>query len=228
MKTAAVPRQVEEHPDSEISRIIGRSLKRQSAKQAKKVNTAKRKRTPAHKQTHHVGNEDVHVENQSARQIDQRDEIDRDSELPTSWRRPSQLDAPAPRPGYVQRWVRYRTGNQEDADNLDKMLDQGWRPVKRSAASRVHELTADLRGKYGQYIVKRGLILMEMPEKLAAERNKHYRNKLRQMTQAIDRDLFKLHHPHMPLLKPERFSRTTKKARRGRLEALIDDGGEEE
>lgn len=225
MRTAA-SRRIEEQPDSEISKIIGASLKRTSAKQAKKQNTAKRKRTPAHKRTHYVGNEDVHVENQSARQVDEAVEIDRDSELPQSWRRPSQLDAPAPRPGYKQRWVRYRSGNQEDADNLDKMLDQGWRPVKRSAASRVHELTADLRGKYGQYIVKRGLILMEMPEKLVAQRNKHYRTKLRQMTQAIDRDLFKLHHPHMPLLKPERMSRTTKKARRGRLEELIDDDGE--
>lgn len=221
-------RNTEQLPESDSTEVIARSLKRSQAKQARAQNTKRRKRTPAHKQTHYVGNEDTHVANQSARQVDQREEIDRDSELPTSWKRPSQLDAPEPRPGYVQRWVRYRMGNQEDADNLDKMLDQGWRPVKRSAAKRVHELTADLRGKYGQYIVKRGLILMELPEKLAAERNKHYRRKLRQMTDAIDRDLFKLNHPAMPLLKPERSTRTTKKARRGRLEALIADDDRDE
>jgi len=218
----------QDSPDTEIGSLIGRSLKRASAKQSRAANTKKRKRTPAHKKTHYVANEDVHVENQSARQVDQAVEIDRDSELPQSWRRPSQLDAPAPRPGYVQRWVRYKMGNAEDSDNLDKMLDQGWRPVKRSAASRVHELTADLRGKYGQYIVKRGLILMELPEKLAAQRNKHFRTKQHRMTDAIDRDLFKLHHPAMPLLKPERNTRTTKSARRGRLEDLIADGGDEE
>lgn len=216
----------EDLPDTEVGSIIGRSLKRQQAKQARAQNTKKRKRTPAHKRTHYVGNEDVHVENQSARQLDQAEEIERDSELPTAWRRPSQLDAPAPRPGYTQRWVRYRMGNTEDADNLDKMLEQGWRPVKRSAAKRVHELTADLRGKYGQYIVKRGLILMELPEKFAAQRGKWTRDRLRRMTQAIDRDLFKLNHPAMPLLKPERRTHTTKRARRGRLEDLID-GGEE-
>lgn len=226
--TRAPATHTEGMPDGESSQVIARSLQRAQAKQARAQVAKQRKRTPAHKQTHYVGNEDTHVVNQSARQVDQREEIDRDSELPTSWKRPSQLDAPAPRPGYANRWVRYRMGNQEDADNLDKMLDQGWRPVKRSAASRVHELTADLRGKYGQYIVKRGLILMELPEGLVAERNKHYRKKLQQMTKAIDRDLFKLQHPAMPLLKPERKTRTTKSARRGRLEELIADDRDEE
>lgn len=211
-------------PDSEIGNIVGRAMKRVSAKQARAANTQKRRRTPAHKQTHYVGNEDVHVENESARQVDQAEEIDRDSELPTAWRRPSDLDAPAPRPGYVQRWVRCKSGGQEDTDNLEKMLGQGWRPVKRSAAKRVHELTANLNGKFAQYIVKRGLILMELPEKLAAQRSQFYRRKKTLMTQAIDRDLFKLNHPAMPLLKPERATRTTKKARRGRLEALVDGG----
>mgnify|MGYP001157876123 FL=1 len=218
----------EEMLDSESGRIIDRAIKRSDAKKARAVNTKKRKRTPHHKQTHYVANEDVHVENESARQVDAREDIDRDSELPTSWRRPSQLDAPATRPGYVQRWVRYRSGNQEDPDNLDKALEQGWRPVKRSRALRGHELTADLRGKYGQYIVKRGLILMEMPIELADQRNAYYRQKLRQMTEAIDRDLFKLNHPAMPLLKPERKTLTTTKARRGRLEDLIPEDDRDE
>lgn len=212
-------------PDSEIGALVGRAVKRVSAKQAKAANTKKRGRTPAHKRTHYVGNEDVHVENESARQVDQAEEIDRDSELPTAWRRSSDLDAPEPRPGYVQRWVRCKAGGQEDTDNLEKMLDHGWRPVKRTAAKRVHELTANLNGKFAQYIVKRGLILMELPEKLAAQRGQFYRRKKNLMTQAIDRDLFKLNHPAMPLLKPERSTRTTKKARRGRLEALV--GGDE-
>src|SRR5512138_1259504 len=117
MRTSAATRKIEEQPDSVISKLIGAAIKRTSAKQTKKQNTAKSKRTPAHKRTHYVGNEDVHVENQSARQVDQAVEIDRESELPQSWRRPSQLDAPDPRPGYKQRWVRYRSGNQEDVDN---------------------------------------------------------------------------------------------------------------
>lgn len=219
MRAARIPEGVES--DSEAASIIARSLKRSESKKARATNTKKRKRTPAHKQTHYVGNEDVHVENQSARQVDVVDEIDRDSELPTSWRRPSALDAPEPQPGYVQRWVRYRMGNQEDADNLDKMMEQGWRPVERSTKRRGHELTADLRGKYGQYIVKRGLILMQMPEKLSAQRNRFYDRKRKQMTESIDRSLFKLNNRVMPLLEPMRKTRTTKVARRGRLDDLV-------
>jgi len=215
-----------EERDAEL--VVARSLKRVEEKKARADQAKKRKRTPAHKRMHHVDN-DVHMQNESARQVDQRDEIDRENELPTSWRRPSALGAPEPRPGYVQRWVRFRMGNQEDVDNLEKMMEQGWRPRKRTAAKRGHELTAGSDAKYGQYYVKRGLILMEMPETLADQRDKFYRNRLKRMTESIDRNLFKENNRVMPLLQPFRKTVTTTTARRGRLDDHVpgDDEAEE-
>lgn len=225
---ASVTRIAKEAGDPNADQIINMQLKRAEQRKAKAEADKKRKKTPAHKQRHAVDNEGVHTLNESARQVDTREEIDRDSELPTSWQRPSMLDAPPPRPGFVQRWVRYKVGNEEDSDNLEKMLDQGWRPVKPARVKRCHELTADLKGKYGQYIVKRGLILMELPEKLAMQKAKFYRGQQRRMTEAIDRDMFKINHPAMPMLKPFRKTRVAQVARRGRLEDNVaGDEGEE-
>jgi len=208
---------------SEAADVLAQAMKRAERRQFTMVERKKRKTTPDSQQTHALDNDSVHVQNESARQVDSVEQIDRDSELPTSWKRPSILGAPDPRPGFVQRWVRYKVGADEDTDNLEKMLEQGWRPRKRSTGKRVHELTADLKGKYGQYIVKRGLMLMELPESLAAQRRAYYRRRLDRMTESIDRDLFKENNRVMPLLKPERHTRTTVHARRGRLEANIPD-----
>lgn len=205
--------------DENTAELLQGALERAQNRKAKAVNTAKKKATPAARKTHAVNNENVHDGNESARQVDSREQIDRDSELPTSWSQPNALDAPDPRPGYANRWVRYRLNNSEDADNLDSMLDQGWRPVKRSRRSAVHELTADLKGKYSQYIVKKGLILMELPAKLALQRARFYDDRLKRMTKGVDEDLFRVdrHRKHMPLLKPERATHVTNVARRGQL-----------
>lgn len=205
----------------EADEIISASIKRAEGRAAQAVVRKKQRVTPSHKQTHGVDN-DAHAV--VARQVDDVADIDRDSELPATWRRSSILDAPAPRPGFVNRWVRYKDGKDEDTDNLENMLEQGWRPVRRATAKRGHSLTADSKGKYGQYIVKRGLMLMELPEALATQRAKHFRIKRDRMTEAIDRDLFKLNHRAMPLLKPERATHTTRSARRGRLEDYVADG----
>lgn len=208
--------------DPGADQVIAASIRRAESKKARATHSKKAKATPAHKRTHAVDNESVHSLNESARQVDTRDEIDRDSELPVSWQRPSALDAPAPRPGFVQRWVRYKMGNAEDGDNFESRYDEGWRPRRNAQIKRGHELTADLKGKYGQYIVKRGLILMEMPEKVFLQKSAHYRKLQMKMTEAIDRNYFKINHPLMPVLQPSRKTRVqTTNIRRGRLEDNI-------
>jgi hypothetical protein len=205
----------------EAPAIVARAQKRSADKKRKATKAAKSHRaTPAHKRAHGVDN-DTLVANTSARQTDVVDDIDRDSEVPTAWRRQSLLEAPDPRPGYVQKWIRFKSGKDEDTDNLQKALDSGWSPRKRTTAKRGHELTADTNAKYGQYIVKRGLILCEMPEKMADQRNAFYANKTKRMTESIDRSLFKENNRIMPVLRPEISSQTTRRARRGRLEDAI-------
>jgi len=207
--------------DAVSDEIIAASVKRAETAKAR-AQTVKRERiTPKRKQTHAVHEQDVHEGNESARQADSRTEVDRESEVPTAWRPPSRLDAPPARPGYANRWVRYRNGNEEDAEHFEECLEEGWRPVKRSRVKQVHELTASTHGKYGQYYVKRGLILMEIPEALQTQRARYFKQQQADQNRGVDRNLFKINHRLMPLLRPERSTRVTTQARRGRLEDQV-------
>jgi hypothetical protein len=208
---------------STADQVIANKIKRADRAAAVAQAAKKRSKTPVNKQTHYIGNEDVHDQNNSGRQADAVEDIDRDSELPETWKKPSQLDAPDPRPGFANKWVRFRSGNSEDMDNLDKYMSQGWRPVSRSTAKKVHALTANSDSKFGQYIVKRGLILMELPEKLWAQRRAYYDAKLNQMTESIDRNLFKEQDKRMPLLTPERKTQVSLTARRVKRPVAVAD-----
>lgn len=207
--------------DAVSDEVISNHVKRTQRARGRAEDVKRGKITPKSKQTHAVENDNVHTANESARQVDARDEVDRDSEVPTSYRPPNKLDAPPPRAGYCNRWVRYRAGNDEDAEHFDQMLEEGWRPVKRSRVRQVHELTASTHGKYGQYYVKRGLILMEIPEELEIQRERYFLQQQKQMNRGVDQSLFRINSRVMPMLQPKRSTRITTTARRGRLEDAV-------
>lgn len=50
------------------------------------------------------------------------------------WKEPSNLEAPPPRPGYVQRWIRTSIRSDADAGNLAKAARRGWAPRKADSA----------------------------------------------------------------------------------------------
>lgn len=208
--------------------IVAAAARRLQQKKAA-VSASKRKAKAANRSNKpiHGVDRDVDAGRASSRQVDGNDALDREADVPTQWKRPSALDAPEPRPGYVQRWVRYRAGNNEDIENIEKSMDEGWRPRERSTVKRGHELTARSSGQYGKYYVKRGLMLMEMPEKVAQQRAKFYRKKLRTMTESVEKDMLRENSKVMPLLTPERKTRVSVRANRGNLEANIPDDDDE-
>lgn len=207
--------------DREISASLNRVKKLDAEKRAATKHLQRRGKTAKADSTHNLDNEGVHDRNDPARQAAARTSVSRDSDLPETWVRPSNLHAPAAKAGMVNRWIRFRAGNDEDKDNLDKAMSQGWRPIPKSSLRNEHELTASLEGKYGQYVVKRGLILMQLPERLWQQRQNFYRDKQQRMTESIDRNLAEANDRRMPFLVPERRTSVTKKAKRGRLGELV-------
>lgn len=220
-KLATRPAQQRIRGDAVSDEVIAAHVKRTERATARAQTVKREKATPRAKQTHAVENDNVHTDNESARQVDALDEIDRDSEIPSSYKPPNKLDAPPPRAGFSNRWCRYRSGNDDDAEHFDSMLEEGWRPVKRQRVRRLHELTAITHQKYGQYYVKRGLILMEIPEELETQRARYFHQQQKQMNRGVDENLFKLRNRLMPLLKPQRTTRVSMVARRGRLQDMV-------
>lgn len=207
--------------------VIAASVRRAAAVKSAATQKRGKRTTPVTRQTQTLADrESLHRANSSDRQLDSRDEIERDSELPTQYREAKRLDAPPPRAGYVQRWVTFKQNSSEDQENFDSMLEEGWRPVRRSAVKKAHELAFSSNGRLGQYYVKRGLILMEVPEKLKIQRDRHFAGLNKRQNEGVDRSMFRVDNRVMPLLQPVRKTQASLRARRGRLEAAADEVAE--
>lgn len=92
-----------------------------------------------------------------------------------AWRRPTNLDAPPPRPGYVQRWV--RAAFRSDGDNLNwsQKLREGWQPRDPNTIPDVASYFPVKEHSVGSVVQVGGLILCEMPEARVRAREKAIR-----------------------------------------------------
>lgn len=119
------------------------------------------------------------------------------------WEQVDPLEAPAPRPGYEQRWVYIGYGNPNDSyaqSEWTKAVQQGgYRPrqaVSVDAGPQLPWLRTQTATQHSQnpldgYIVKRGMVLMEREEWVGRERVKYMRLKTHQRTSALEVNLQK-------------------------------------
>lgn len=117
--------------------------------------------------------------------------VDRDAH-DAPWQRPAELDAPPPRDGYTQRWIRIRLGNNEDAKNSVRKFREGWLPRSAESVPMGYAPPTIQHAKLGDVIGVEDLILCEMPIKKAQQRNAYYRNRIDRMVEGIENDLHKV------------------------------------
>lgn len=114
-----------------------------------------------------------------------------DEFLETDWVPPHNLEAPPPRQGFVQRWVRFSVAEGVDNKNVQRRLREGWRPRDPSSVPRDYFPPTTELGDFGRCIGVEGLILCEMPASRNAQRNAFYRSQVERQTEAIDQDLLR-------------------------------------
>lgn len=138
-----------------------------------------------------------------------RDHDTRDHQArPTSWKPPSILPDPKPEPGYVFRYIRTSMMNNADNTNVSKQLREGYVPVRAEDHPELM-LHADPNSRYVGNVEVGGLLLCKIPEEFAKQRDAYYRNMSQQQLDSVDNNFMRENDPRMPLLKPERSSRTT-------------------
>lgn len=114
---------------------------------------------------------------------------------------PYQLDAPPPRPGYVQRWVRVLVDGRQDI-NVIQSGREGWRPRKEALPKNFQPMDFRLGEKEGgpvDYLQVGDLVLMEKPISRHLERMDYYARKDAKMSEAIDQELNDIQHPSHPI-----------------------------
>lgn len=115
------------------------------------------------------------------------------------WSPPSLLEAPPPRPGYVQRWIRVRRGNQEDLQNFMSRRREGWQPRDPASVPGGFDAPTMAHGNFGRCIMVEGMVLCEMPTRRNEQRKAYYHGRLMNQTAAVEQQLLKIQQPGHPI-----------------------------
>jgi|TARA_B100001059_G_C17799511_1_gene565252 hypothetical protein len=124
------------------------------------------------------------------------------------WSRPSSLPTPEPRDGLHFRWIRTATLGNSDNTNVSARFREGYTPVK---ASDVPELTvvSDIDSRFKDNVEVGGLLLCSIPAEIAEERVEVQLEQAQHAQDAVDRNFMRENDPRMPVLNPERSTRTS-------------------
>ena len=145
------------------------------------------------------------TEERTPRDIEERDNYTRPSD---SWTPASVIPNPAPKDGWVFRWVRTSIMGQSDGTHTSRMFREGWEPVKADDHPELM-LESDINPKFVGNIEVGGLLLCKAPEEKMKSRSEHFQKMANNQMESVDNNYLRENDPRMPMLKPERNTRTT-------------------
>jgi len=125
-----------------------------------------------------------------------------------SWQRQAMLPTPEPRDGLKFRWVRTASLGQADMTNVSRRFREGYVPVKATEFPELR-IMSDVDSRFPENIEVGGLLLCSIPADIADDRTQGQVEEARYQMDAVDRNFMRESDPRMPVLPPERSSRTT-------------------
>jgi hypothetical protein len=136
--------------------------------------------------------------------IERKDEI-RPSD---SWMPQSALPVPEPKDGWTFRWVRTAILGKADNTNVSRQFREGWEPVKAEDHPELRVMS-DINSQFKGNIEVGGLLLCKAPTEKMKQRERHFNQVSDRQMEGVDQNFLRENDPRMPLLNPERSSRTT-------------------
>ena len=125
-----------------------------------------------------------------------------------SWQRPSMLPVPEAKPGIEYRWIRTSTLGQSDNTNVSSKFREGWTPVRAEDHPNL-QVVSDIDSRFTDNIEVGGLLLCQnSTENMQARRDAQNAQAQSQM-QAVDNSYLRNSDPRMPVLNPERSTRSS-------------------
>tara|TARA_R110000803_G_scaffold163354_3_gene226989 strand:- start:2392 stop:2844 length:453 start_codon:yes stop_codon:yes gene_type:complete len=139
-----------------------------------------------------------------------RNSEDRQTEARKSdaWVPQSALPVPAPQEGWVFRWIRTAQLGNSDNTNVSKKFREGWVPVKAEDHKELH-IMSDIGSRFEGNIEVGGLLLCKASAEQMTQRTKFYDSKAGQQMESVDNNFLRENDPRMPMLQPDRKTRTT-------------------
>ena len=125
-----------------------------------------------------------------------------------SWTPASVLPVPAPKDGWAFRWIRTSVLGQPDNTNVSQKMREGWVPVKADDHPEM-QVVSDLNSRFVGNIEVGGLLLCKAPQEEMDKRQEYYQKMAAQQMESVDNSFMRENDPRMPLLQPDRTTRTS-------------------
>ena len=125
-----------------------------------------------------------------------------------TWQKPSALPDPAPQEGVEFRWIRTSSLGQSDMTNVSSKFREGWEPVKLEDHPEL-KILPDVDSKFQGNIEVGGLLLCKNSKENMAARRDYQKEQADSQMAAVDNNFLKESDPRMPVLKPEKSTRTS-------------------
>ena len=129
-------------------------------------------------------------------------------ERPKTWKRASTLPVPEPREGVKYRWIRTLTMGQSDNTNVSSKFREGWTPVKADDHPELQVLP-DIDSRFQGNVEVGGLLLCENSTEYVESRKQAHREMNQSQIDSVDNNYMRQFDSRMPVLKPERTTKTT-------------------
>ena len=124
------------------------------------------------------------------------------------WERPTLLPTPNPREGVEFRWIRTAVMGQSDNPNVSSKFREGWTPVLAKDYPEL-QVMPDIDSKWGENIEVGGLLLCSNATETVEARKEYHKEQSQRQIESVDNSYLRTNDPRMPVLKPERSTRTT-------------------
>jgi hypothetical protein len=131
-----------------------------------------------------------------------------DARASDSWMPASLLPDPTPQYGWMFRWIRTATLGESDNTHVSRMFREGWQACKHEDHPELM-LESDINSTFAGNIEVGGLLLCKAPRAKMESRTKHFQQVAQNQMDSVDQNYLRENDPRMPLLTPERSSRTT-------------------
>ena len=126
----------------------------------------------------------------------------------TTWKRPSALPDPDPIDGVEFRWIRTASLGQADMTNVSSKMREGWEPVKAEDHPEL-KIMSDVDSKFKGNVEVGGLLLCRNSKENMEARREYHKEQAESQMHAVDNTYLKESAPRMPVLKPEKSTRTS-------------------
>ena len=125
-----------------------------------------------------------------------------------TWQKPSALPDPAPQEGVEYRWIRTSSLGQSDMTNVSSKFREGWEPVKIEDHPEL-KILPDVDSKFKGNVEVGGLLLCKNSKENLGARRDYQKEQADSQMAAVDNNFLKESDPRMPVLKPEKSTRTS-------------------